>query len=86
MGENGRRKAVVGRRIDVAAVEIARLEKGLSISELSATARVDPCALRNLLRYGGERSRDAVIVAVTRALGLHIRDVVTITPIRQEPQ
>jgi hypothetical protein len=79
-----RRVPVIDRRVDVAAVETARLEKGLSKLDLCAKARIDPGALRNLMRHEGQRSGDSVIVGVTQALGLRIKDVVTITPRREE--
>ena len=67
------------RRVDVSAMETTRLEKGMSKADLCAKAKIDPAAYRHLLQYEGERSRDPVIVGVTQALGLRIRDVVTIT-------
>lgn len=77
-----RRVPVIDRRVDVEAIEMARLEKDLTVSKLCGIAGVDPCAFRNLLRCEGRKSRESVILAVTRALGLQIRDVVKITPIR----
>ena len=79
-----RRVPVIDRCVDVAAIEMARLEKDLTVSKLCGVAGVDPCAYRNLIRYEGRRSRESVIVAVTRALGLHLREVVKIKPIRRE--
>lgn len=71
---------MVCRRVDVAAIETRRLEKGLSKPRLCAEAKIDPAAYRNLLRYQGRRSRDGVIIGVARALGLAIKDIVTIAP------
>jgi hypothetical protein len=83
MDQNGKRGPVIERRVDVSAIETTRLEKGLSKLDLCAKAKIDPAAYRNLMRYEGARSRDSVIVGVTQALGLPIRDVVTITPRRE---
>lgn len=75
---------MIRRRVDVGALETARLEKGLSVIGLCAKARVDPSAYRNLLRHSGERSRDAVLLRVIRELGLRIRDVVAFRPGRED--
>ncbi len=75
-----KRMPVVCRRVDVAAIETRRLERGISRLRLCIEARIDPAAYTNLLRFEGQRSRDAVIIGVLRTLGLAIKDVVTITP------
>ena len=84
MGECARRVPVIERRVDVAAIETRRLEKGMSRLKLCVEAKIDPAAYLNLLRFEGRRSRDGVIIGVSRALGLAIKDVVTITPRREE--
>ena len=67
------------RRVNVPLIETTRLEKRLFRADVCAKGNIDPAAYRNLLRYGGERSRDSVIMGVCQALGLPIKDVVTIT-------
>ncbi len=84
MDPNGKRGPVIRRRVNVSVLETARMEKGLSSAQLCAKAKVDQSAYRNLLRYEGERSRDSVIVGVAHALGLSIKEIVTITPVRRE--
>jgi hypothetical protein len=83
MDPKGKRLPVIVRRVNVGAIETARLEKGLTVLKMCAVAKIDPMAYRNLLRHEGQRSRDSVIIGVIRALGLEIRDVVTITPMRE---
>jgi hypothetical protein len=78
--QNARRGPVIVRRVDVAAIETARMEKGLTRPQLCLAAKIDPCAYRSLLRHQGVRSRDTVILAVLRALGLKIKDIVSFTP------
>ena len=68
---------MVSRRVDVKAIEIARMEKRLSVMELCIKASIDPAAYRNLIRYRGARSREKVIFQVTDTLELGIRDVVS---------
>lgn len=80
MEQSVKRAPVIQRRVDVSAIETARLERGLTVLKLCASAKIDPMAYRNLLRYEGQRSRDGVIIGVTRALDLRIKDVVTFTP------
>jgi hypothetical protein len=84
MDENGKRGPVIQRRVDVSVIETTRLEKGLSRLDVCAKAKIDPAAYRNLIRYEGGRSRDSVLMGVTQALGLRIRDVVTFTHRREE--
>ena len=68
---------MISRRVDVNAIEIARMEKRLSVMELSIKAGIDPVAYRNLIRYRGARSREKVIFQIIDTLGLEIRRVVS---------
>ena len=68
---------MISRRVDVNAIEIARMEKRLSVMELCIKASIDPAAYRNLIRYRGARSREKVIFQVIDTLGLEIRRVVS---------
>ena len=56
MTENGRRP-IIPRRVDVGAIELARLERGLSLDQLCRKAGVDTSSYRNLIKNRGERSR-----------------------------
>jgi hypothetical protein len=84
MEQKGKRHLVSLRRVDVAAIETARLEEGPSSARLCYEAKVDRTAYRNLLRHDGRRSGNDVIVGMTRALGLSIKGIVTFTPGRGE--
>jgi hypothetical protein len=84
MDQNGKRGPVMLRRVNVEAIEIARMEKKLSPLDLCIAAGIDPAAYRNLIRNHGERSRERVIFQVAEALGLRIRDIVIFPREREE--
>jgi hypothetical protein len=84
MAANGKRAPLMLRRVNVEAIEIARMEKKLSPLDLCIVAGVDPAAYRNLIRNHGERSRERVIFQIAGALGLRIRDIVIFPKEREE--
>ncbi len=80
MADDRKGSFIIRRRADIAALETARLKTGMSIIALCAKARIDPSAYRHLLRYRGERSRDRVILRISRALGLSIEQWISFPP------